>query len=76
MRSSQSAGGAGISACTLEMIFFANFAGVLRELCGQKLLTAKIAKKGREGRRRKASLAAATWVCRKAEAVGNDTFTL
>src|SRR4029077_12942891 len=33
------------------MIFFANFAGFLRELCGQKLLTAKFAKKGREGRK-------------------------
>jgi hypothetical protein len=32
------------------MTFFANFAEVLSELCGQKLLTAKIAEKDREDR--------------------------
>jgi hypothetical protein len=50
MRSSQSAGGTGVSIGTLGLVFFAYFAGVYGELCGQKLLTAKIAKKGREGR--------------------------
>jgi hypothetical protein len=50
MRFFRNAGGAGISAGTFGTIFLANFAGSLRELCGQKLLTAKIAKKSREGR--------------------------
>ena len=76
MRPMQSAGGAGISACTLGTIFFANSAGVLSELCGQLLLIAEFAENGRGEHRRKPSLAAAAWVCPKAEAVGNDTFTL
>jgi hypothetical protein len=50
MRPSPDAGGAGISVRTLGTISFANFAEVLCELCGQKLLTAKRAEKGREGR--------------------------
>jgi hypothetical protein len=71
MRPSPDAGGAGISARTLGTISFANFAEVLSELRGQKLLTTKIAEKAAKGGN-KSSLAAAAWVCPKATAVGNS----
>jgi hypothetical protein len=37
----------------MGLVFFAIFAVFLRELSGQKLLTAKRAKKSREGRKEK-----------------------